>query len=158
MNSILISYFILSLSFLFKSSQIENVLVGEKFLGHRVIITDITQDEIIAEVGGTSLKMRSEIISLRRIVSSSENIVAISDNNQSYIIKRHNKLHFIYNGFLGKREFKLMSVPYTEEINTIRYRIFVNHFFKMENNRTEKLKLEFNIYCKNEIQYIKNKS
>ena len=30
---------------------------------------------------------------------------------------------------LGKSEFKLKSAPYTKEIKTIRYKIFVNHFF-----------------------------
>lgn len=135
------------------SDSCSYILIGEIFPGYRVIIMNLDEDEIVVEVGGTSLKMGGEILLLKKELSDDKELIAISGNGKSYIKKRKDRIYFIYDGKLGNREYKLKQVKYSKDIERIRLGIFSSHFYKMGEKSSKELKIEFEKFKQNPFSF-----
>jgi hypothetical protein len=116
-------FFLVFLSVYFGNSQ--EIYEGKKILGYRVYMTQISNEKILMEVGGTSLKMGGRYIVLNKERIDDNTLKYSSPNSDSYVIKKRNKCYkFYYKPNSIDRKFKLKKVTYSDEIDTIRFNIF----------------------------------
>lgn len=131
---------------------------GEK--GHYKFYFEASSDEeILLEMGGTSMKVGGEHILLKRQINSDREIVYVSDSNNVVIKKNGNdKFSLQYFGKFGDKEISMKIVNYTNDIDRIRQNAFrmVNKEFKRIDNFDSFL-LVFNKFKEDPITNYKSK-
>jgi hypothetical protein len=135
----------------------EYVYVGKKFPGFRVYIFNLDQEVILAEIGGTSMKMGGGYTRLNQnnIKGMDGDIIAASEDQQAYLQKKGNNWYFKdKNG----RCFKLKKQKYDQETDRIRFGIFRMYFYEKYGGNSEvKLpRADFEKFKKQPLEYLKN--
>jgi len=138
------------------NNNIENhnqkIFVDRKLNAQICFIHFKNKDDIICEVGGTSLKMGSDIIHLKSI----DGIKYVDDKTKTEVLMKNRKLEVKYFGKLGSLKFCLNEKNYTNKLKLFRQRVFQNYFFNV-NTESSVIKKEFLKYNLNEVNYHRNK-
>lgn len=151
-----LAYFILMFG-LFQNTATNSVLEGKSGIGYRVYINSISTEKIIAEFGGTSMKLGGNYILLTKVKENSKGILAESSDKKSYVFKKNKNLFFRHVTQSDETfTFKLSNKGYDEKMDRNRFNIFRMYFRDKyrENSTSQEEQKDFDKFKLNTIEYL----